>query len=232
MNHKKILILDYSTSRIEAAAIGRWMPKEAEITSLFIDSEVSFPTDLLDRGFTHIIHSGSECSIVAEHPFTERAVSFIRGARDKGIAQMGICFGHQLICLALVGREAVRTCPNGFEAGWREVAFTDFGRDRLGVRSRERVWQHHFDEVIELPEGSELVATNEHAPIQAYINREQNLFGMQFHPEFGLEIGNKIYLRDRALMAAHDYDVEEMVKERPSLDTGKVFFEFFLGDRK
>ena len=123
----------------------------------------------------------------------------------------------------------MRKCPNGFEVGWSEVSFTDFGQDRLGVGGNERVWQHHFDEVVELPEGSELVATNEHAPIQAYINREQNLFGMQFHPEFDLEIGNKIYLRDKALIEAHGYDVAEMVGERPSLDTGTVFFGRFLG---
>ena len=54
----------------------------------------------------------------------------------------------------------------------------------LGVGENEIVWQHHFDEVTELPEGSELLATNSHTRIQAYINYEQRLFGTQFHPEF------------------------------------------------
>ena len=229
MNDKKILILDYSTSRIEASAIGRWMPTDAEAISLYIDSEASFPTDLIERGFTHVIHSGLNVLLWRNTHLRNGRWRLFRMRGDKGVAQMGICFGHQLICLALVGRQAVRKCPNGFEVGWSEVSFTDFGQDRLGVGGNERVWQHHFDEVVELPEGSELVATNEHAPIQAYINREQNLFGMQFHPEFDLEIGNKIYLRDKALIEAHGYDVAEMVGERPSLDTGTVFFGRFLG---
>ena len=89
MNDKKILILDYSTSRIEASAIGRWMPTDAEAISLYIDSEASFPTDLIERGFTHVIHSGSECSIVEEHPFTKRAVAFIQDARGQGSRSNG-----------------------------------------------------------------------------------------------------------------------------------------------
>ena len=228
MRRKKILILDYSISRVEAPAIKSWMPTDAEITALPIGTEKSFPLELLDGGFTHVIHSGSEYSIVNEEPFTQNAVIFIQETKNKGIPQMGICYGHQLLSLALVGRHAVRKSPNGFEAGWKEAAFTDLGMNILGVRETETVWQHHFDEVTELPAGSELIATNPHTEIQAYINTEQRLFGTQFHPEFDLETGNAIYLQDRALIESHHYKVEELVKAKPSIDTGKIFFEFFL----
>jgi GMP synthase (glutamine-hydrolysing) len=99
----------------------------------------------------------------------------------------------------------------------------------LGVRESEVVWQHHFDEVTELPEGSELLATNPHSSIQAYINDEQRLFGTQFHPEFDRETGNKILLQDRNLLEGNGYDVDAIVKQGPSFDTGNVLFGFFLG---
>ena len=162
-------------------------------------------------------------------PFGEKAVNYTREIRDKGVSQMGICYGHQLVCRALVGKRAVRSSPNGLEAGWKRVTFINNAINVLGVRKSEIVWQHHFDEVTELPEGSELLATNPHSSIQAYVNYEQHLFGTQFHPEFDKETGNKIFLQDRELLEKNGYDVDAMIKQGPSFDVGKVFFGFFLG---
>jgi GMP synthase (glutamine-hydrolysing) len=97
------------------------------------------------------------------------------------------------------------------------------------VEESEVVWQHHFDEVTELPEGSALLATNPHSRIQAYINHRQRLFGTQFHPEFDKQAGNDIFVDDRELLENHGYDVDTMIRQGPSFDTGKVFFGFFLG---
>ena len=228
MRQQKILILDYSTDRLETPNIKRWLPADAQITALFIDTEESFPDDLLERGFTHVIHTGSALSITKPAPFTQKAVTFVQNARETGIHQMGICYGHQLVCKALVGDHAVRSSPNGLEAGWGTVTFTKEGMNILSLRETEAVWQHHFDEVTELPEGSELLATNAHTKIQAYVNREQRLFGTQFHPEFDKEAGNEIYLSDRALLEKNYYNVDEMIEGGPSFDTGNVFFGYLF----
>ena len=228
MSQKNILILDYSTDRLETPNIKRWLSAEAQVTALFIDTEESFPDDLLERGFTHVIHTGSALSITKPAPFIQRAVTFIQKARDNGIAQMGICYGHQLVCKALIGDHAVRSSPNGLEAGWGKVAFNDKGKELLGVRESEVLWQHHFDEVTELPEGSQLLATNPHSKIQAYVNFEQHLLGTQFHPEFDRETGNHLYLEDKQLLEKYGYNVNEMIKGGPSFETGKVFFGFLF----
>jgi len=228
MTQKHILILDYSTDRSETPAIKRWLPADAQVTAIYIDTEESFPDDLLERKFTHGIHTGSALSITKTAPFTQKAVSFIQRARDNGIAQMGICYGHQLVCKALVGDFAVRFSPNGLEAGWGTVTFTDKGQEALGLRENEVLWQHHFDEVTELPGGSELLATNSHSEIQAYVNFTQRLLGTQFHPEFDRKTGNQLYLEDRKLLEKNGYSVDEMIKGSPSFETGKVFFGFFF----
>lgn len=228
MSQKKILILDYSLDRIEAPAIQRWLPTDAQVASLFIDTEASFPDGLLENDFTHVIHSGSTLSITRPSPFIKKAVTFIQKIRDKGAAQMGICYGHQLLCRALVGKHAVRQTPNGFEAGWRKVTFNEDGMKLFGVGGSEIVWQHHFDEVTELPAGSELLATNSHSRIQAHVNYEQRLFGTQFHPELDRQAGNELYLKDRKLLEENNYNVDEIVKGGPSIDAGKVFIGFFL----
>ena len=227
MSIQKILILDYSVDRSETSAIKRWLPENSDITSLFIDTEESFLDGLINDDFTHVIHTGSSLSITQAAPFTDKAVEFIKKAKDKGVAQMGICYGHQLICLALIGKHAVRLSPKGLEAGWNNVKFVNSSISTLGVKEDEIVWQHHYDEVTELPEGSELLATNKHTKIQAYINNKQRLFGTQFHPEFDKQAGDKIFLDNKSLH--HKFNVHDMIKRGPSFEVGKVFFGFFLG---
>jgi len=228
LKRQKILILDYSVDRSETSAIKCCLPINSDVSSLFIDTEQSFPDDLIHSDFTHVIHTGSALSITQEAPFTEKAVNYIQKARDKGLAQMGICYGHQLIAMALVGKYAVRSSPKGLEAGWEDVTFVNSSMRMLGVRKNETVWQHHFDEVIELPVGSELLAKNSHTRVQAYINCEQRLLGMQFHPEFDKEAGDKLFLDDKGLQQDGNYDVDEMIKKGPSFDVGKIFFSYFL----
>ncbi len=223
-----ILILDYSTSRIAIPTIRPWLPDSDQVTSLVIDSEASFPVDLVDRGFTHVIHSGSELSITECSPFTLKAESFIRQATKMGIAQMGICYGHQLICRALVGESAVRASPNGFEAGWGEIAFNQRGIEVLGLHPIEKMWQHHFDEVIALPPGSEVIACSHHSEIQATINPGLRLLGTQFHPEVTSAVGNRIFKKDQALLREYGYDVDKITSEGPSKDAGRLLFDYFL----
>lgn len=225
---KKILILDYSTDQSEAPAIKRWILDNAKVVFCFIDTEKSFPDDLIEQGFSHVIHSGSALSITNPAPFTEKARRFIKNCYQNGVAQMGICYGHQLICLALIGEQAVRSSPLGLEAGWNEVRFTQAGVDTFGVKENERVWQHHFDEVTALPEDSMLLATNGHSQIQAYVNPGKRLLGTQFHPEFDREAGNNIFVQDRVQLGNNGYDYNELISGAPSFETGMVVFGYFF----
>jgi GMP synthase-like glutamine amidotransferase len=228
MSETKILILDYSVDKIEAAAIKRWFPTDVHIKTLFIDTEESFPDNLKDQEFTHVIHSGSSLSINETAPFTKKAVKFIQDIQTAGVSQFGICYGHQLICLALVGEHAVRSSPNGLEVGWGNIEFNALAMKILGVGENEVVWQSHFDEVIAFPDGSELIATNSHTNIQAYINYEQKLIGTQFHPEFDKEAGDKLFLDDSALLERNNFNVDEIVSRNPTIDAGRIFFSYFL----
>jgi GMP synthase-like glutamine amidotransferase len=227
---KKILILDYSTDKSGTPNIKQWMPVNADTSSLFIYDKDSFPSGLINYNFTHVIHSGSSHSITGTAPFDEKAEKFIQDCRNRGVTQMGICYGHQLVCRALLGRQSIQASPNKLEAGWEDITFNKKAMSILNIGESERIWQHHFDEVIELPKGSEVLATNAHTEIQAYINYEQRLFGTQFHPEVDRKAGNEVFLKDRDLLEKYNYNVEIIVKEGPSIEAGKVFFDFFLND--
>lgn len=228
MSEHSILILDYSTDRSEAELFCRWLPENVEVTILYINTEASFSSDLEQQKFTHVIHSGSFLSIIDNAPFTHKAIHYIRNVCAKRIPQMGICYGHQLLCLALLGKSAVRHSPKGLEAGWCEIFFHNENITIPGVTKTEILWQSHFDEVVVVPQGSHILATNQHTKIQAFINKDFSLFGTQFHPEFDLQTGNQCFQKDRKLLNENGYNVEEIIAKGPSLDAGKIFFNFFL----
>lgn len=225
---KKILILDYSTDRSEAAHINRWMPVKAEVMVVFVDSEGSFPDGVIDQGFSHVIHSGSSLTITEDAPFTEKVIENIQQFVMLGVFQMGICYGHQLLCRALIGPQAVSKSPKGLEVGWKGVNF-DLNQVKIpGVGEREYVWQHHYDEVIAIPNGSLVFATNLHTNIQGFLNPGLRLMGTQFHPEFDRGTGNSLYIKDIQNIEKYGYNVDEMVRQGPSIDTGRLFFKYFL----
>jgi GMP synthase (glutamine-hydrolysing) len=225
---RNILILDYSVDRSETGLILKYVPSSDDCDSYFIETDDSFPPGLLSSGYTHVIHTGSSLSITQDAPFLETALSLCRAFSERQAAQMGICYGHQLMCMAFRGGSAVRRCPGGLEAGWNEVEFLDHGPVIPGVGKTERVWQSHFDEAVELPSGSDLIATSGHSRIQGFYGYELRLFGVQFHPEFDRDDGNGQFLHDRDLMEANGYDVDSMAAGGPSLDTGSTFIGFFL----
>jgi GMP synthase (glutamine-hydrolysing) len=226
---RRILILDYSVDRSETALVRKYIAAEDDHTAVFVDQADSLPHDLLAGGYTHVIHTGSALSIVKPAPFTEAALALIRELPATGAAQMGICYGCQLVCLAFCGKDSVRRSPRGLEAGWGAVELTGEGPTIPETGRREIVWQSHFDEVVALPPGSLIMARGEHTTIQAFINQELRLFGTQFHPEFDRDDGNRQFLRDRDLLESNGYDVDAVVQDGPSLDTGATFIGFFLG---
>jgi len=228
MSTQKILILDYSTDRSETPAIFQWFPKDSDVTPYAISQEEPFPDNLSNERFTHIIHSGSALSINNDYPFVEKALHYIREMKDRGVAQFGICYGHQLTCRAICGPRSVGKSPKGLEAGWAEVRFTRKGRELLKLGEMETVWQSHFDEVKSVPAGSMIIATNEHTNIQAFLNWEMKILGTQFHPEFDKTTGDRFFIDDMKLLSDNNIELENILKAYPSFDTGRVFFDFFL----
>lgn len=224
----KIQILDYSINQVATPLFKSYLPSDAQVVAHHINSYASFLPVLEQTDITHVIHSGSALCINEPAPFTDLALNYIRDLTQQNTAQMGICYGHQLICCALVGPHAVQASPNGFEVGWCNVQFLDTNHHIPGLSHTETVWQHHFDEVTELPGGSQLIATAKHTPTQAYINVGKRLLGMQFHPEFDLNSGNAYFLNDRQFIEQQGFSVEEITQGKPSNNHGDALFNYFL----
>ena len=115
---------------------------------------------------------------------------------------LAVCFAAQLAADALGGR--VERNPTGWEIGTIDVEFTAAGeRDPLfaGLPATLRVQSTHEDAITHLPDGTTLLAGNEHTRVQAFARGL--LRAVQFHPEASaaalrllVELRREILLRD------------------------------------
>ncbi|MBS3803384.1 MAG: glutamine-hydrolyzing GMP synthase [Oleiphilaceae bacterium] len=110
------------------------------------------------------------------------------GLFDKGIPILGICYGMQTMAEQLGGRVA---SSDKHEFGYAQVRVRTEGplladiKDHLTPQGQSLldVWMSHGDQVVSMPEGFELLASSESAPIAAMQDLSRKLFAVQFHPE-------------------------------------------------
>ena len=178
----RVLILDGSLHRdVYRPDEGwrQWLGATA-IDSVHLPSGGSVP-DL--GGYTHVIVTGSEASIVAPEPWFEVEVRVVRQAAERGLCILGSCFGHQMLALALSGPRYVGRCATP-EMGWIPVRW--LGSDPLCDELPNPSWMFasHFDEVpAPLPPPWIALAESAGCAVQAMRYGERPIWGIQAHPE-------------------------------------------------
>jgi GMP synthase (glutamine-hydrolysing) len=99
---------------------------------------------------------------------------------DLGIPVLGICYGMQLLTLALGGR--VEGAEVG-EFGRSDLTVQEPGRLLAGLPREQTCWMSHRDTVFEAPPGFTPLASSTASPVAALESVERGLYGIQFHPE-------------------------------------------------
>lgn len=101
---------------------------------------------------------------------------------NHNIPMLGICYGMQLHSHLLGGK----VISGKKEYGPAEIKIQDSNSKiqiTKGLPSVFRVWMSHGDEVVEVPTGTEVVASTPHVPYAFVEDNKHKFIGIQFHPE-------------------------------------------------
>ncbi len=170
----RILILDFGSqyTRLIARRV-----REAGVYSEIHPHDMA--ADALEAfGASGIILSGGPESVGADDsPVVADAVI------DAGVPLLGICYGMQALAAKLGG--TVESADHR-EFGYAEVNVPG-NEGLLGNVSSAgkplKVWMSHGDRVEKLPQGFDVIAASENAPLAGMADYERQYFGLQFHPE-------------------------------------------------
>jgi GMP synthase (glutamine-hydrolysing) len=108
----------------------------------------------------------------------------------QGVPILGICYGMQLMAHQLGG--AVEQSRER-EFGKTELEVLRGDGLFSGLNPRLICWMSHGDQVLKAPPGFGVTARTHNAPVAAFENPGQHLYGVQFHPEvvhtpWGIEV--------------------------------------------
>ncbi|WP_051687684.1 glutamine-hydrolyzing GMP synthase [Curtobacterium sp. S6] len=172
LEDRPVLVVDYGAQY--AQLIARRV-RDANIYSEIVPHTMS-ARDILAKNPAAIVLSGGPSSVYADgapagHP----------DLYDSGVPVFGICYGFQVMAQTLGGKVA--------KTGLREYGATDATLTGGGVSFlggtpvAQNVWMSHGDSVTEAPNGFEVLASTEGAPVAAFVNESRKLGGVQWHPE-------------------------------------------------
>lgn len=149
--------------------------REARVYSEIVPHSIS-AAEVAARKPAAIILSGGPSSVYeAGSPQLDAKIL------ELGIPILGICYGFQVLAASLGGRVD--------KTGKREYGATDLklaaGESTLlaGQPELQICWMSHGDQVMQAPDGFEVLASTDTTPVAAFEHRERGIFGVQWHPE-------------------------------------------------
>lgn len=145
----------------------------------------------LTQAWSAIVISGSGTSCLDEsESWIPKYDQFVAEHLERKTPILGICYGHQTLARILARKHQqlvrLRKSPKP-EFGWVEVQLDAASRLTQGLPPAFFTYESHFEEVYELPPGTQKIAHTDRCAIQGFEVNGHPAFGLQFHPEYLLE---------------------------------------------
>ncbi|MCP4670784.1 MAG: hypothetical protein GY857_05710 [Desulfobacula sp.] len=182
------------------------------------DIDQPLPTNEELKQCRGCIWTGSDLTIYQLEPRVERQIQLAKKLYSLGVSSFGSCWGIQMAAVAAGGK--VAKSPKGREWGVaKDITLTKAGEKSKLLRGKPKVYDGfimHLDEVVKLPENTEILAGNEHTKIQAVEVNVGNasFFATQYHPEYNLfEMARLIKARAQALVDEGFFNTTDQVLE-------------------
>ncbi len=174
-----------------------------------------------------VVICGSHYMVTDDYPWLHEAAIWLRASANLMLPVLGICWGHQLLNMALGGKSGDN--PNGREFGTfsvnlNEEAQTDpllggLGDSILGQMT-------HTQCALKLADGAVHLANSSMDPNQAF-RYNNHMWGLQFHPEFDVEITHAYIDLVRRYLAKEGQDPEILKNSCAETPVGKIILQRF-----
>ena len=167
-----VLVVDFGAQY--AQLIARRV-REAHVYSEIVPSTMPVE-EMLAKNPRAIILSGGPSSV-----YEDGAPSLDSSLFTAGVPVFGMCYGFQLMALALGG-----TVDNSGarEYGGTPLAVSQTGSTLFdGTPAEQSVWMSHGDACSAAPAGFTVTASTDVVPVAAFEDDERRLYGVQYHPE-------------------------------------------------
>ncbi|NMN01491.1 glutamine-hydrolyzing GMP synthase [Bifidobacterium panos] len=205
MANGPVLVVDFGAQY--AQLIARRV-REANVYSELVPH--SMPVDqMLAKDPKAIILSGGPASVFEEGAPTIDAKVF-----ETGVPVLGICYGFQVMAHELGGDVDKAALGEYGKTG----TVIDHTRGLLaGSPNEQSTWMSHGVAVKKAPEGFEVLAHTEGAPVAAMQDAARKLYGVQWHPEVKhTPLGQKLietFLHDCAGLGC-DWDASSIIEDQ------------------
>ena len=156
-----------------------------------------------------VILSGGPNSVTES--FTPRVPQVIF---DLSVPVLGICYGMQTLAEQMGGHVV---SVDQKEFGHSSLDVVSNSKIFEGVNKKLNVWMSHGDQVQDLPDNFNLIASTSTAPIAVMEHESLPIYGIQFHPEVThTEQGKKI-LDNFILNICHaktEWNIDDVISQR------------------
>jgi len=225
----KVAFIDNSIDTSIYNPQGHWNPYLGVSWDSFIATKSHFPD--LKKGYTHLILSGSEASIVERENWVYEEIEVVQDAVEKGLSILGSCYGHQLLAFALLGSGSVQRCAQP-EVGWIPVQIK-VENELLGKKRQVFSFSSHFDEVVNLSDAFLVLASSRDCQVQAFKLKKRPIWGIQIHPEINISNAQILLKKFISLNPGTKLFFEKALKSTPK-DSGliRMIVKNFLVPRK
>jgi GMP synthase-like glutamine amidotransferase len=155
----------------------RLLLQEGDRAETFDVAAGQLPVD--PSAFDACLVTGSSAGVYEPLPWIDPLKAFLNAASAR-TALVGVCFGHQVMAEAFGGR--VIQSPKGWGVGLHR--YTASGEGWLAGLDTLAVAASHQDQVVEAPEGAQVVAGSDFTPFGALYYPGRRAISIQLHPEF------------------------------------------------
>ncbi|KAL0064544.1 hypothetical protein AAF712_008489 [Marasmius tenuissimus] len=201
-------------------------------------NKMEYPDDDKLKEYDAIMLTGSAANAYDKIPWTTKLISYIARVSDPSTSPhpqlrvVGICFGHQIVALA-VGGICERTPGAKWEIGPTPISLTPLGKEVFGVEGDElNIQEMHRDYVPSVPPQFHLLGSTDATMNQGMVRYfgdsvsrdpiQIQILTVQGHPEFTEPIVSEVLKTRHATGVVDDATKDDATRRKDWRNDGKI----------